>query len=497
MVQRKSINAEVGSDVESGINALKGGGQPLPVSVRTFFEPRFGYDFSNVRVHTDLEAADTAKKIHAKAFTIGSDVVFGTGQYAPETIEGSRVLSHELTHVIQQDKSSIENLIMQPFLIQRNEEDEGTSGSTGATSLTGLAMHRYRGCQGEQDFYVDLAQSRAPRWIYSAIHGLEVLLQPHEIISAAESTLNRFFHPPEGGRRTIGGRHRPETVQLIIARLNRMARAIENPRLIRCVSRATCGRENADYDPNASAYAGQGTVISICPNFFNRDINDQVITLIHESAHHIGLMRNVTPREQVMSLPLNRALNNAESYALLVYENFVGPPVPPGAPPPERLTDVWSPAYMSSEVMFNEPVNELFYEGGGRRRLLSSVQETFEAPFPSTQPIRFSGQVRFYVDAADTPLPQGTTLPVVSTQVYFTESGTGSSTELYDHYGVNPNEYLGPGLPLRIPFSPDFDFTLRSNGRVRFTFWMSDPGSPAAFYAFYDDTITVLPENEI
>jgi hypothetical protein len=79
-----------------------GGGVPLPQSMRDSFEPRFGHDFSQVRVHADTRAAEAAQAINARAFTIGRDVVFGRGQFAPQTNSGRILLAHELTHVIQQ-----------------------------------------------------------------------------------------------------------------------------------------------------------------------------------------------------------------------------------------------------------------------------------------------------------------------------------------------------------------------------------------------------------
>lgn len=79
-----------------------GNGQPLPASTRAFFEPQFGTDFSQVRVHTDGQAAELAHSIQAKPFTTGQDVVFGAGQFAPEHTEGKRLLAHEVTHVLQQ-----------------------------------------------------------------------------------------------------------------------------------------------------------------------------------------------------------------------------------------------------------------------------------------------------------------------------------------------------------------------------------------------------------
>jgi LysM repeat protein len=105
LVQTKGDNSNTSvasSDVESSINSLKGSGQPLSESTRRYFEPRFGYDFSGVRVHTDGEASETAKSINAKAFTTGKDVVFSANQYSPETDSGKRLLAHELTHVVQQ-----------------------------------------------------------------------------------------------------------------------------------------------------------------------------------------------------------------------------------------------------------------------------------------------------------------------------------------------------------------------------------------------------------
>ena len=93
---------EVSPDVESGIKSLGGGGRPLADSLRAFFEPRFGHDFGHVRIHTGCEAAQLARAVNARAFTVGRDVVFGAGEYAPETTAGKRLLAHELTHVLQQ-----------------------------------------------------------------------------------------------------------------------------------------------------------------------------------------------------------------------------------------------------------------------------------------------------------------------------------------------------------------------------------------------------------
>jgi Domain of unknown function (DUF4157)/Bacterial toxin 44 len=82
---------------------LSSSGQPLDANVRSFMETRFGHDFSQVRVHTDAKAAESAQAVNALAYTVGQDIVFGADKYAPQTKAGRHLLSHELTHVVQQD----------------------------------------------------------------------------------------------------------------------------------------------------------------------------------------------------------------------------------------------------------------------------------------------------------------------------------------------------------------------------------------------------------
>jgi hypothetical protein len=94
---------KVTTSVAANIHAMNGGGNPLPHETRAFFEPRFGADFSRVRVHTDSHAAETANSIRARAFTVGQNIAFGTGRYEPHSHAGRQLLAHELTHVVQQN----------------------------------------------------------------------------------------------------------------------------------------------------------------------------------------------------------------------------------------------------------------------------------------------------------------------------------------------------------------------------------------------------------
>ncbi len=101
----------VSGNTASYVGGLSGG-QPLNRQEKSFYEPRFGTDFSSVRVHNDPKAHEAAQSINAKAFTSGNNIVFGKGQYSPESRSGKHLIAHELTHVLQQ-KSGLQRTLIQ------------------------------------------------------------------------------------------------------------------------------------------------------------------------------------------------------------------------------------------------------------------------------------------------------------------------------------------------------------------------------------------------
>lgn len=120
-VQPQSRAVAADQDVLSGVQpALNSQGQPLDAATRGFMEPRFGHDFSRVRVYADNSAAESAQALHAVAYTVAPNIVFGAGRYAPHTDAGQRLLAHELTHVVQQANGH------QPF-IQRQDDEKHTT----------------------------------------------------------------------------------------------------------------------------------------------------------------------------------------------------------------------------------------------------------------------------------------------------------------------------------------------------------------------------------
>ena len=114
---------------------LRSSGEPLAISTRAFFEPRFDRDLGAVRIHTDSSAASAARSISAVAFTVGSDIAFAAGRYQPGSAAGQRLLAHELAHVVQQSGGAPGMTQGAPVGIQRAVETLGGEWSTDTYAL--------------------------------------------------------------------------------------------------------------------------------------------------------------------------------------------------------------------------------------------------------------------------------------------------------------------------------------------------------------------------
>lgn len=108
--KQRGLNSSVPFNQVPGIvrETLQSPGQPLDAGTRNFMESRFGYNFDHVRVHTGSGAEKSARAVNALAYTVGRDVVFGKGQYAPASADGQQLLAHELTHVMQQEGGTLQ-----------------------------------------------------------------------------------------------------------------------------------------------------------------------------------------------------------------------------------------------------------------------------------------------------------------------------------------------------------------------------------------------------
>jgi Domain of unknown function (DUF4157) len=128
MKQAGASGAVVGEAPRIIHDVLRSPGYPLDAATRAFFEPRFGHDFSAVRVHTGTRAAESAAAVNALAYTVGQDVVFADGRYAPTGTETRRLLAHELAHVVQQGRGAV------PAMLAR-AHDPHQIGSSRTVSL--------------------------------------------------------------------------------------------------------------------------------------------------------------------------------------------------------------------------------------------------------------------------------------------------------------------------------------------------------------------------
>jgi len=111
---------------------LQSSGEPLEGATRALMEERFGHDFGDVRIHRDARAAESARAVHAEAYTVGRDIVFNSAGFAPHTEMGRRLLAHELTHVVQQNGT--------PSAVQRAVQP-GLEVTGRATGLGGAGSH--------------------------------------------------------------------------------------------------------------------------------------------------------------------------------------------------------------------------------------------------------------------------------------------------------------------------------------------------------------------
>lgn len=167
-VQRKngseSRSPKVDSSFESTLSETKSSGKALPGSVRNFMEPRFGADFSNVRIHAGSEAAKLSQNINAQAFTHGRDIYFNEGKYDPNSSGGKHLIAHELTHTIQQGA-----------VVQTKEASSTTASSSSPKvqrSWIGDAWNAVSGAASGAAEWVGDSLEAGKDWLMGKIKGL-------------------------------------------------------------------------------------------------------------------------------------------------------------------------------------------------------------------------------------------------------------------------------------------------------------------------------------
>ena len=180
--KKRTLQRKTEGEAQSGYappivdDVLRSSGHPLDAGTRGYFETRFGYDFSHVRVHTDARARQSAASVGALAFTVGNHVVFGDRQYAPESNQGRKLLAHELTHTVQQSGG----------VLQRKAADQPKEPKADFSGCDEPMQNDLRGKQGPALDHVRRAiQSLSAGW--------------DKMNPADRSAFQRFFDPAGSG----------------------------------------------------------------------------------------------------------------------------------------------------------------------------------------------------------------------------------------------------------------------------------------------------------
>ena len=362
-LQRRAVdNQSEPSEVSSVVHdVLRSPGQPLDPTIRAFMEPRFGHDFSKVRVHANAKAADSARAVNALAYTVGPDVVFAAGQYAPDTIGGRQVLAHELTHTIQQSQGRTGGAlfdssaqISDPRDTHEKEAETQAArvavgqGITPISRMSGGARLQRQAdvkeapaktppspstsdCDPAQitmlashlasaRIWVDDAERKIADYAY-AFASTRHEAEPRDPAAAkvVRSALQDNFHTIE-----------PGYVRLIAENFADLRTELNKSFTYECEDE---GCKDVAYVRGAFAFIRRHGNIHVCPPWFQcTDYLDRVKTLIHERAHqHPGAGGDTYEDEAAYAkLSPDDAVENADCYALTARQIYHGGTHGPG-----------------------------------------------------------------------------------------------------------------------------------------------------------------------
>ncbi|MFL6201388.1 MAG: DUF4157 domain-containing protein [Thermoanaerobaculia bacterium] len=252
---------EVPNGFEPRFAALQSGGRPLPAADRAFFEPRFGRDFSGVRLHSGPAAGELARSVHARAFTLGDSIVLGSGEGGES---GRQLLAHELTHVVQQ------------------------GGGEEARTIRRQTIHA--SCAGRGDDLIRAAWAEGQRMARETAESLDGILQimsygrdPATItprrVQLIRSTFGDLGFVP-GGMTFLSD---------LIRRYRRIEAGFTEGRTLRCDASSATDEGNECEQFDAFVIRGNRTDVFLCPTFFNpeRTATGRGVTLVHEMAHSV------------------------------------------------------------------------------------------------------------------------------------------------------------------------------------------------------------------
>lgn len=316
-----SASADVPSIVH---DVVRSPGQPLDAGTRAYMEPRFGHDFSRVRIHADTKSAESARSVNALAYTVGSDIVFGAGAYSPSTYAGRQLVAHEMAHVVQQSNSSTPSA---SNLLQRFDDwnfgplppgwEPGTL-TTGPrrTPTPAAPVMSVNDCSTDHAREVRTAAAAATAAIGRTVSAISQNPLPTNVSDA----LTTYF-----------GASGPGNAATIAANLNTIAAGIpgatfecENPGSF--MYNFFCDGTLA-YVRSAASLFGVGSIHLCQPAFHDESGGRRMETIVHEGAHRFlnasdngGAYYTSTCQQTAITRGLSdrNRRNNADSYGCLV-----------------------------------------------------------------------------------------------------------------------------------------------------------------------------------
>ncbi len=332
-LQRRAVNQN-GPEIAPPIvhEVLRSPGRPLDQATRAYMEPRFGHDFSQVRVHTDARAAESAQAVNALAYTVGHNVVFGAERYNPNSNNGRQLLAHELAHVLQQShpvtspthnltlsdpsqklemeaEAISEAVILQPPVapgpkqVSPHDRSNNIAFRRVATRRTNCPANTNAAPADPIATLTDIDSQAG-----GLVQATAMLLTIASALTAAglrnpasgvdQAYQNVFGLPPArpgGFLNRLTGRVRPsldealsEEMNLLSRRYGLLSRFFSQPIPYRCGipdSFGGCPQTAADCTTDdAGACAGVGAIF-LCPSFWGYGTRQQAGILIHEAAH--------------------------------------------------------------------------------------------------------------------------------------------------------------------------------------------------------------------
>ncbi|HWO03106.1 MAG TPA: DUF4157 domain-containing protein [Blastocatellia bacterium] len=352
-------------DAGAAMSAIdRGGGAPLPREVRSYFEPRFGYDFSRVRVHAGDAAAHGARAVRARAYTIGRDIVFASGEYAPATMRGKRLLAHELAHVVQQGHShrrdgnlaaslvgteaahmnqlpsraleeadlSTRSIAESPAVVSRKEA--GPDETSGSERGSGNKPKDLK--QISKDLCVNqpIDDTKAECQFSSAQLNMVRLIKEHALRTCTKSMAAINMHGNEGEVIRIAKDYFNVTIKLSAKTKRTLLNIIKTVSDKLEHSAIVCGTcQDKHCNGGAIAHVDEArTFLVLCPRFFNSELHKTYLTpryLIHEAGHLAGIDKNTSLREEFYcdqgatkeeKCPVLDAIHNVDAWSHFIEE---------------------------------------------------------------------------------------------------------------------------------------------------------------------------------